>query len=75
MSTTTPKTRLNIQFNEKQRQTLESMANELGTSKAGVLKKALSLLNVSLKEHSKHNSLAVVDEEGKVVKTIIGILD
>lgn len=72
MATSNP-TRLNIQFNERQRQTLDAMAEELGTSKAGVLKKALSLLSVSLKERERENELAIVNKEGKVIKEIIGI--
>ena len=67
-------TRLNIQFNDKQKKSLEQMARELGTTQAGVLKTALSLLKVAIREREQDNSIAVV-KDGKVVKEIVGILD
>lgn len=67
-------TRLNIQFTDKQKQSLEEMAQELGTSQAGVLKTALQLLKVAIREREQQNQIAVV-KDGKVVKEIVGILD
>lgn len=67
-------TRLNVQFTERQNQSLEEMAEELGTTKAGVLKTALSLLKVALREREQKNQIAVV-KDGQVVKEIVGILD
>lgn len=66
--------RMNVQFTERQKKSLEEMADELGTSQAGVLKTALSLLKVALREREQNNQIAVV-REGKVVKEIVGILD
>ena len=43
-------TRLNIQFNDRQQKSLDELADELGTTKAGVLKTALSLLEVAVRE-------------------------
>ena len=65
---------MNVQFNERQKKSLEEMAAELGTSQAGVLKTALSLFKVALREREQHNQIAVV-RDGKVVKEIVGILD
>lgn len=67
-------TRLNVQFNDRQKKSLKEMAKELGTSQAGVLKTALSLLKVALREREQDNDIAVV-KDGKVVKEIVGILD
>ena len=67
-------TRMNIQFTEKQKKSLEEMAQELGTSQAGVLKRALSLLKVAINEREHHNHLAIT-KDGQVVKEIVGILD
>ena len=64
--------RLNIQFNEKQKKALEKLANDLGTTKAGVIKTGLSLLEVALREKKLGNQLGVV-RDNKVVKEIIGI--
>ena len=66
--------RLNVQFTEKQKQALEELAEELDTTKVGVLKTALSLLRVALRERKIGNQISVVKDD-KVVKEIVGILD
>ncbi len=65
-------TRLSIQFSEQQKQRLNEMAVELGTTKAGVLKSALSLLAVALRERREGNCIGVV-RGNKVIKGIVGI--
>jgi predicted transcriptional regulator len=67
-------TRMNIQFTDRQKKSLEEMAQELGTTQAGVLKTALSLLKVAIREREQQNELAVV-KNGKIVKEIVGLLD
>lgn len=64
--------KLNVQFNEKQGKALEDMADELGTTKAAVLKTALSLLQLALREKKEGNALGVVKGD-KVVKEIVGL--
>ena len=64
--------KLNVQFNERQQKALDEMADELGTTKAGVLKTALSLLEVAIRERRDGNALGVVKGD-KVVKEIVGI--
>jgi hypothetical protein len=63
---------LNVQFNARQARAIEDMADEMGTTKAGVLKTALALLEVAIRERREGNSLGVVKGD-KVVKEIIGI--
>lgn len=75
MSTAVSSSRVNVQFTKRQNETLEEMAEAMGISKAGVLKKALSLLNVGMKERALDNDLAVIDSHGTVVKQIVGLLD
>jgi hypothetical protein len=65
-------TKLNVQFNERQRKTLEEMAEDLGTTKAGVLKTALSLLEVAIRERKSGNQIGVV-KDNQVVKEIVGL--
>ena len=65
-------TRLNVQFSEMQKKSLEQMAEELSTTKAGVLKAALSLMEVTLRERRGGNRIGVI-RDNKVVKEIIGI--
>ena len=64
--------KLNVQFNDRQNKSLEDMADEMGTTKAGVLKTALALLEVALRERKEGHALGVVKGD-KVVKEIIGI--
>lgn len=65
-------TKLNVQFNDRQAKSLEEMAEEMGTTRAGVLKTALALLEVAIRERKDGNALGVVKGD-KVVKEIIGI--
>ncbi|UUO04577.1 hypothetical protein M4951_14375 [Blastopirellula sp. J2-11] len=65
-------TRLNIKFNDRQQKSLEQMAEELDTTKAGVLRTALSLLEVAIKERRVGNQISVT-KDNEVVKEIIGL--
>lgn len=64
--------RLNVAFSDRQHAALERMAKELETTKAGVLKTALSLLEVALREKRQGNQLAVT-RDGVIVKEITGL--
>jgi hypothetical protein len=64
--------KLNVQFNDRQAKSLEDMAEEMGSTKAGVLKTALALLEVAIRERKEGNSRGVVKGD-KIVKEIIGI--
>lgn len=48
------------------------MAQELDTTKAGVLKTALSLLEVAMRERKEGNRIGIV-RDNTVVKEIVGI--
>lgn len=65
-------TRLNVQFSERQRKALDELADELDTTKAGVLKAALSLLEVALRERKAGNRIGIVKGD-RVLKEIVGI--
>lgn len=64
--------RLNIQLNQKQKKALEQIANELGTTKVGVLQKALALLEIALRENKSGNQLSVTKDE-EILKEIVGL--
>jgi hypothetical protein len=64
--------KLNVQFNERQKKALDEMAEELGTTKAGVLKTALSLLEVAIRERKEGNRIGVI-KDSQIVKEIVGI--
>ena len=64
--------RLNVKFSERQQQALEEMAERLGTTKAGVLKTALSLLEVAIRERREGNQISVT-RDNEILKEIIGL--
>jgi hypothetical protein len=64
--------RYNIKFNDRQQKALEEMAEELDTTKADVLRKALSLLEIAVRER-KHGNQLTVSKGDKVLKEIFGI--
>ncbi len=66
------KTRMNLPLNTRQKNALENLSEQLGTSKVDVIKRALSLLTIALKEQDRGNKIAVVSGQ-KVVKEIVGI--
>jgi hypothetical protein len=52
--------KLNVQFTARQSARLEALAAELGTTRAGVLKTALALLEVVRREMRDGGTIAVV---------------
>jgi hypothetical protein len=64
--------RYNVKFTPAQNEALERMAIELDTTKADVLRKALSLLQVAVRETKAGNHLCVAND-GAIVKEIVGI--
>ena len=66
--------RININLNDKQQDTITELAKELGTTKSDVLRTALALLKVAVKENKSGNSLSVT-KDGKVVKELVGIFN
>lgn len=64
--------RFSVQFSEQQENTLSELATEMGTTKAGVLKKALSLLDVAVRERKDGRELVVVKGD-RVIKELFGL--
>lgn len=64
--------RMNVRFSKRQEAALKAMAEALETTQAGVLRIALALLEVSVKEYKAGNQISVT-RDGKVVKQIIGL--
>lgn len=67
-----PEQRMNVRFSRRQEAALKAMAEALETTQAGVLRIALALLEVSVKEYKAGNQISVT-RDGKVVKQIIGL--
>jgi len=64
--------KLNIAFTERQMQSLVRMQDSLDTTKAGVIRKALSLLEVVVRENHAGNTICVT-RDGEIVKEIVGL--
>lgn len=64
--------KLNVQFDDLHQLALCRMAKETGKTKAGVIRTALALLEVAIRERNNGNSIAVI-RSSKVVKHIVGI--
>ena len=59
-----------LSFNQSQVIRLKGMATSLGTTQVGVVKQALSLLEVVSREKKEGQDLCIT-QDGKVVKNII----
>ncbi len=64
--------KLNVQFTARQSELLEKMAEEMGTTKGGVVKTALVLLQLAIREQKEGNAIGVIKGE-KVLKEIVNI--
>ncbi len=63
---------MGITFTKAQKASLDSLGIDLNTTKAGVLRAALALLQTTIKEEKAGGTIAVI-KNGKIVKTITGI--
>ena len=66
------RSKFNVQFSVRQNGALEELAAELETTKAEVLKRALALLDIAVREKKSGNHIGVVRNRQEV-KEIIGI--
>ena len=65
--------RLNVNISNALSNTLDNLADAEGTSKTDILRKAIALFDLVIKEREKGGKLIVVDEENNVRKEIIGL--
>jgi hypothetical protein len=62
--------KLNVQFNDRQSESLEEMAEEMESTIAGVIKTAMVLLQIAIRERKEGNYLGVIKGD-KVAKGIV----
>lgn len=62
--------RYQIKFNIKQHEALNRMADELDTTKADVIRKAMGLLSVAVREIKAGNQICVA-KDGAILKEIV----
>ena len=63
--------KLNLELTAEASALLDGLAEQMGTTKAGVLRSGLSLMALARREAERGNALAVT-REGAVLKEIIG---
>lgn len=61
--------KMKVQFNERQTQAINAMAETLSTNTSGVLRIAFALLQTAIKEHKNGNSIGIIRDG--VVKEIV----
>jgi len=68
------KIKLTLELSEDVNNSLQEIAEEAGTTKSDVLRKAISLMKVASSEKKKGRELAVIDSKSeKVVSHIVGV--
>ncbi|HYD51985.1 MAG TPA: hypothetical protein VEA99_05135 [Gemmatimonadaceae bacterium] len=68
------KIKLTLELTEDVNDFLEREADEVGTSKSDVLRKAIALMKVASIERKKKRELAIIDSNSeKVVSRIVGL--
>lgn len=65
--------RLNVNISNALSNTLDNLAEAEETSKTDILRKAIALFELVIKEREKGGKLIVVDEENNIRKEIIGL--
>ncbi len=65
--------RLNVNISNALSDTLDNLAELEETSKTDILRKAIALFDLVIKEREKGGKLIVVDEENNIKKEIIGL--
>lgn len=66
------KTRLTIELTDSQMLGLENLSKELGETKVGTIRDALSLLQIAADEKKKGNRIGIIDSDGDLLKEIVG---
>ncbi len=67
------KVRLTLDVTDELNERLNALAEEAGGSKSELLRKAIALVEVAVNAKRTDKHVAVVDKNGKVVTTIVGL--
>ena len=65
--------RMTVQIPDRSDAILEQIANEKSITKVEVLRRLLAVLDIVHEQKPKGHHLALVDSDGKLVSTLIGI--
>ncbi len=64
--------RMNVEFTPATDAALERLAETLGTSKAGILRFGIALMQIAVREQASGNSIGVVNGQ-QVVREVVGV--
>lgn len=73
VETTNNRVRLNLVITKKLDATLAHLANEKGTNKSEILRKALALYEVANDAKERGNGLGIVSKDRELLTEIIGL--
>lgn len=65
--------RLTLEVTDELNNRLDELAGELGGSKSDVFRKAIALVEVALDAKRRGARIAVVDDDHRIVTTIVGV--
>lgn len=68
-----PRVRLTLDLSFALNERMDALAAELGSSKSDLLRKAIALADVAVRARADGRRLAVVDDHGRVVTSIMGL--
>lgn len=67
------KVKLSLHISPRMNELIEQMADENGSTKSDLLRKAISLLQVASKAKRDGNGIGVIDHDRRVLTEIVGI--
>lgn len=62
-----------MKMTKKQTKHLDALADEIDCSRVGVIKRAVTLLQVCLREKRDGGEIYILDKEGKPLKKVVGL--
>jgi predicted transcriptional regulator len=67
------KIRLSLDVSPELNETLDELAQETGTTKSDILRKAIALMEVAVEAKQHQNRLGIFDQQQHLVREIVGI--
>jgi predicted transcriptional regulator len=68
-----PKNKLTVEFNDHTNEVLENLANDMGTTKVEVVRRALVAYDYLKKANRAGHKVAIADDNDKVLKELVNL--
>lgn len=65
--------RLNVNISEQLNSRLDALADQSGTSKSELMRKAIALIDLAVTEKAQGHQLGILDKDRTVLREIVGI--